>query len=199
MSVIDTVWNITLHTERLELRPLQSDDYEMWYAGFTHRLPAQHAHDPGRLDLTGCHQEWFTALCQRHQRLALDDQVYIWGIFLRTTGMHLGAIDIATIRRAENQWANLGYGIHNQFWRQGFAREAAQAALTAGFRDLYYHRIEAAIHVENHPSIALARAVGMNYEGIRRGFFYENDTWADHVIYASIPGDVGLPENAPQT
>lgn len=199
MSVIDTTWNVTLDTERLVLRPLQPADYMVWYAGFSRRLPAQRPYDPGRVDLTGCNQEWFNALCQRHQRLAIDDQVYIWGIFLRTTGIHLGAIDIATIRRAENQWANLGYSIHNQHWRQGFAKEAVKIALVAGFQDLHYHRIEAAINVDNHPSIALARALGMQHEGMRRGFFYEHDAWADHVIYASIPSDVGLPEVVPQT
>jgi [ribosomal protein S5]-alanine N-acetyltransferase len=101
-------WNVTLSTERLILRPLQPSNYEAWYAGFVNRLPNQRKYDAGFIDLDGCDLKWFTQLCQRHQELALTDQVYIFGIFLQETNQHLGNIDISTIRRKENHWANLG-------------------------------------------------------------------------------------------
>ena len=190
-------WNLTLSTERLIIRPLQPSDYEAWYAGFINRLPNQRKHDAGFIDLEGCDLEWFIKLCQRHQELALTDQVYIFGIFLQKTNQHLGNIDISTIRRKENQWANLGYVIHNQHQRQGYGVEAVGKALTAGFEELNYHRIEAAINLDNEPSIALAKSVGMKKECVRLGFYYENEQWVDRFIYVAFPSDFGLVKKPP--
>ncbi|MEO1209823.1 MAG: hypothetical protein AAFX78_09795 [Cyanobacteria bacterium J06638_20] len=41
-------------------------------------------------------------------------------------------MDLPTIQRNAFQWANLGYVIHNQFWRQGFGKETVTAVVKAG-------------------------------------------------------------------
>jgi [ribosomal protein S5]-alanine N-acetyltransferase len=192
-----TAWTLTLETERLILRPQESSDYESWYAGFAGRLPQQHEYDKGQISLDGCTPDWFANLCQRHQEQAISDYAYIFGVFLKQTDRHLGNVDISTIQREQQQWANLGYSIHNQYWRQGFAKEAVTAALRAGFEDFGYHRIEAAIDLNNHSSIALAQSVGLQQECVRRGFYYEGDRWVDHIIYVALPQDLGLAETPP--
>ncbi len=193
----ETSWTLTIDTERLILQPQQPSDYESWYAGFSGRLPKQHQYDDGQVSLEECDLQWFADLCQRHQQLALTDQVYIFGIFSRKNHQHLGNIDISTLRRAEYQWAILGYEIHNQHWQQGFGKEAVRAALVFGFESLGYHRIEAFINLDNQASIALAQSVCMQKECIRRGFIYENEQWVDHFIYVALPSDLGLVEKPP--
>ncbi|NJR46889.1 MAG: GNAT family N-acetyltransferase [Hyellaceae cyanobacterium CSU_1_1] len=89
-----------------------------------------------------------------------------FGIFCQNSGQHLGNIDLSTIRREENYWANLGYSIHDPYKRRGFAKEAVKASLISGFQQLDYHRIEAAINLDNYASIALAKSVGMKQECI---------------------------------
>ena len=197
-EISKTSWTMTINTERLLLRPQRKSDYESWHAGFAGRLPKQHQYDAGKLDMNGCDYVWFSDLCTHHQKLASKDEVYVFGVFDRQTNRHLGNIDLSTILRHDNQWANLGYSIHNQYQRQGFGKEATQAALIAGFEQLNYHRIEAAINLDNYPSIALANSVGMKKECVRRGFFYENNRWVDHLIYAAIPIDLGLDEKPPK-
>lgn len=192
-------WSLTINTKRLVLRPQQPNDYEPWYAGFSGRLPKQHQYDDGLVSLDHCDRQWFIELCQRHQQEALSDQVFVLGIFSRQTGQHFGNIDFSTIRRREHQWAVLGYEIHNQHWKQGFGKESVSAALIAGFETLGYHRIEAAINLDNQASIALAQSVGMQKECIRRGFLYEDEQWVDHFIYAALPSDLGLVEKPPLT
>ena len=76
-------------------------------------------------------------------------------------------------------------------------KEAVRAALIAGFDRLDYHRIEAAINLDNQASIALAQSVGMQKECIRRGFLYENEQWVDHLIYVALPHDLSLSEKSP--
>ncbi|MES1025588.1 GNAT family protein [Gloeocapsa sp. BRSZ] len=190
-------WTLKIETERLILRPQKSSDYEAWYAGFSGRLPQQSKYDEGQISLEGCNLAWFSSLCDRHQEQALSDYAYIFGVYLKQTHQHLGNVDLSTIYREEKQWANLGYSIHNQYWRQGFGKEAVKAALIAGFKDLEYHRIEAAINLDNHPSIALAESVGLKKECVRRGFYYENEQWVDHLIYVVLPPDLGLAEKPP--
>lgn len=190
-------WMLTIETERLILRPQKPSDYEAWYDSFSSRLPQQSKYDEGPISLKGCDPAWFSNLCDRHQEQALSDYAYIFGVFLKQTAQHLGHVDLSTIYREEKQWANLGYGIHNQYWRQGFGSEAVKAALISGFEDLGYHRIEAAINLDNYPSIALAQSVGLQKECIRRGFYYENERWVDHIIYVALPSDFGLAEKPP--
>lgn len=195
--MVETCWTLTIHTERLILRPQQPSDYEIWHAGFSNRLPSQHHYDDGLVSLAHCDQKWFEGLCQRQQQQAIADRMYVLGVFSHQTGQHLGNIDISTIRRKENQWAILGYEIHNQHWNQGFGKEAVRAALIVGFEMLSYHRIEAAINLDNQASIALAQSIGMQRECIRRGFFYENGQWVDHFIYVAVPSDLDLIEQPP--
>lgn len=193
----EIAWNLELVTEKLILRPQQPNDYEVWYAGFAGRLPSQYKHDEGQVDLSDRDFQWFCNLCQHHQKLALQDKDYIFGVFGRENNQHLGHVDLSTIRREENQWANLGYGIHNQYQQQGFGKEATRAAIIAGFEHLNYHRIEAAINLDNDRSIALAKSVGMKKECMRPGFYYENEQWVDHLIYVALPGDFELAEKPP--
>ena len=194
--MIKRSWALTIETNRLILRPQKSDDYQSWYAGFLGRLPQQYKYDEGQISLDGCDPAWFSNLCKRHQEQALSDYAYIFGVFLKETHQHLGNVDVSTIQREEKQWANLGYSIHNQYWRQGFGKEAVRAALMAGF-EFGYHRIEAVINLDNHFSIALAQSVGLQKECVRRRFYYENGEWVDHLIYVALPFDFGLDEKAP--
>lgn len=194
----ESSWSLTINTKRLILRPQQPSDYEIWYAGFSGRLPKQHRYDDGLVSLDHYDRQWFVDLCKRHQQEALNDQFFIFGIFSRYTGQHLGNIDFSTIRRGEYQWAILGYEIHNQYWKQGFGKESVRASLNTGFEMLGYHRIEAAINLDNYASIALAQSVGMQKECIRRGFLYEDEQWVDHLIYVAVPSNLGLVEKPPE-
>ncbi len=188
---------ITIETERLILRPQKPSDYEAWYAGFSDRLPQQNRYDEGQISLEDYDRVWFSSLCERHQEQAARDYAYIFGVFSKQTGEHIGNVDLSTIQREEKQWANLGYSIHNQYWKQGFGKEAVRALLMSGFNHFGYHRIEAAINIDNHLSIALAQSVGLQKECIRRGFYYENEQWVDHLIYVALPADLGLVEQPP--
>jgi [ribosomal protein S5]-alanine N-acetyltransferase len=182
-------WPLIIETDRLMLRPQEPKDFGAWYEGFAGRSPSQSCYDEGRIDLASYNSDWFFGICEYHQEQALRDYAYILGVFSKVTQQHLGNVDLSTIQREEKQWANLGYSIHNQHWRQGFAREAVSALLLAGFKDLKYHRIEAAINLDNHASIALAKSVKLQQECVRRGFYYENEQWVDHVIYVGIAED----------
>lgn len=197
MNKVRDLWALTIETERLMLRPQRPDDYEQWYEGFARRWPSVNPYDRGWQNMTECSRDWFANLCEHHQKIAIEDKTYVLGVFSRQTQKHLGNVDISTICRQNNQWAVLGYGIHNHAWRQGFGKEAVSAGLLAGFEQLKYQRIEAHINLDNEASVALARSVGMKEECIRRAFVYENDAWTDRVVFVAISSDFGIMPKAP--
>ncbi|MCP3029461.1 GNAT family N-acetyltransferase [Halobacillus sp. A5] len=170
-------------TERLILRPLQNEDYERWREGFRYRLPSQYKYDGGSIDLNEWRQEKFNDVVTRHQELAEQDEAYVFGVFRKSDGKHMGKVEFSTIRREEFQWGMLGYRIHNQFWGSGYGKEAVSCGLPISFNDLGFHRIEAHINVDNTPSIRLAESVGMTYECTRKAFIYEFEEWTDNLVY----------------
>ncbi|WP_396266097.1 GNAT family N-acetyltransferase [Halobacillus salinarum] len=171
-------------TERLILRPLQNDDYERWLEGFRDRFSSQYKYDGDSLDVNEWTQKKFDDVVTKFQALAAQDEVYVFGVFRKEDEKHIGKVELSTIIREEFQWGLLGYRIHNQFWRQGYGKEAVQAGLKIAFDDLDYHRIEAHINVDNKPSIRLAEAAGMIYECTRKGFIYEYNEWTDNLVYS---------------
>ncbi|WP_164670580.1 GNAT family N-acetyltransferase [Virgibacillus doumboii] len=177
-------------TERLVLRPLQKYDYENWLNEFENRHPSQHRHDKGKMDMRECTREWFADLVDRHQNLALTDTAYIFGVFRREDGIHLGFVDFSTLERGDFQWGRIGYSIHNQYWGKGYGKEAVKEALDIAFSYLKFHRIEAHINVDNPASINLAESVRMEYECTRKGFIYEFGGWTDNLIYFMNSFDV---------
>lgn len=191
-------WPLVLGTRRLVLRPLAPTDHAAWSAGHAGRRPPRHKYDSGPPAAKRLTRARFLRLCRHHAKLAREDAVYVWAIFRRRDGQHLGAVDVSTIRRDDNQWANLGYSIHNQHVGRGYATEAVGAVLRGAFAKLGFQRLEAAINLDNRRSVALAKAAGLRREGMRRQFIHENGGWVDHLIYAAVPGDVGLRPKKPR-
>lgn len=48
------------------------------------------------------------------------------------------------------------------------------------------------INLDNKKSIRLVKAIGMQKEGIKKRYWYENEKWVDHIIYVANPEDIGL-------
>lgn len=171
-------------TERLVIRPLQNQDYERYLEGFHNRLPSQHKYDDDKMDLSAWTQTTFKHdVVAKLQELANRDEAHVFGVFRKSDQKHLGKVEFCTIMRDEFQWGLLGYTIHNQFWRNGYGKEAVKGALNIAFGSLGFHRIEAHINIDNEPSIRLAESIGMEYECTRKDFIYEFDEWTDNLVY----------------
>lgn len=174
-----------LITERLIIKELEVADYQSWYKSFNEREESKNEFDDGFIDMSICTESWFKQLVEKHTKLREDDYQYIYSIFDKT-GTHIGMIDIVTLERKNFQWAEIGYFIHNQFWRNGYASEALESILDFAANDLKFHRIEAHISIGNTPSIKLLEKLNFEYEGIRKQFIFENGEWKDKIIYSKI-------------
>lgn len=95
---------------------------------------------------------------------------------------------IGTIRLGINgvRAAKLGYMIRPEYQGMGFAVESATALIDYGFSSLDRHRISAAIGPENLRSIAVAKRLGMHYEGRIRDHVFTNGAWRDSLLYSVL-------------
>jgi ribosomal-protein-alanine N-acetyltransferase len=189
-------WPTTLRTRRLELRPYRTEDHASWITGMSTRGAPRYRYDGAPLPPRRAPRSWFRALCRRHRRLWMRDEVYVLGVFDRRTGDHLGHVDIGVIERRSTQRANLGYSIHNTHQGRGYGTEACIAAITFAFRSLGLHRLEAVIDPDNHPSLRLARRIGMIDEGVWRSFWFQDGEWADQVVFTAVHGSWRATEQA---
>lgn len=187
----------TVNTRRLTLRVLTPKDYQAWLDSNINRKPAQSKWDSGPKTKKDCTKATFLKLMRRLKQLANDDDYYRLYVFEKKSGKIVGEIDFDVYVRSTHQFSNFGYQVYNSYWGKGYGQEAAKAGLKVGFKDLKLNRLEAAINLDNRKSIRLANAIGMQKEGIKKRYWYENKNWVDHIIYVANPEDIGLKGKKP--
>ena len=85
----------------------------------------------------------------------------IWGVTLKEDGILLGRCGLNLI--AETSEVEVDFAVASNFWRRGFATEAAKAALIYGFQILNLERIIALSKPENLASRRVMEKAGMRY------------------------------------
>ncbi len=88
--------------------------------------------------------------------------IQYWPIFLLETGEHIGCCGFRPYNKEENTF-EIGFHILPKFWRQGFAREAADAAISYIFHNSNVSKIFAGHHPKNVASCRLLEQLGFQY------------------------------------
>lgn len=86
-----------------------------------------------------------------------------WAVALRGTGQFIGFVGLSVPQRALpcTPCVELGWRLASAFWGQGYATEAARAALAVGFGLLALPEIVAFTALLNRPSRAVMQRLGM--------------------------------------
>ncbi|CAF0856572.1 unnamed protein product [Rotaria sp. Silwood1] len=101
-----------------------------------------------------------------------------WPIFVLETGEHIGCCGFRPYDKEKNT-VEIGFHILPQFWRQGFAREAADAAISYAFCHLNVNKIFAGHHPNNVASCQLIAQLRFQY----RHHEYYPPTGLQHPLY----------------
>lgn len=185
-------------TKRLEIRPLESRDYEIWKSALSELREPQNEWDETNWSDRHLTKSAFKKILIHQKRQRELDKNYFLTIFRRDDGAMLGFVSLMDVSRAIFQNAYLGYRILNTQWQYGYGKEAVSAILQLGFKNLFLHRIEAGIEPHNKASIALAKSVGLRKEGLSPKRLYPRGKWVDLVLYAATCEDFKIKYKFPK-
>lgn len=102
----------------------------------------------------------------------------------------IGSICFSNIRSGSFLSCSIGYKIDYRFEGRGYTTEALDFAIhNIIFTEYGLHRIEAAVHPANIPSLRIMEKLHFEREGIARDFAFLNDRWENHIKYALINSD----------
>ncbi len=104
-----------------------------------------------------------------HQRSAVPPLGF-WAIEVRGSGQVVGSVLILTLPNAEDGEVEIGWHLHPDSWGHGYASEAAGAVLAHGLAH-GLPEVYALTHVDNYPSQAVARRIGMEPLGVMEKWY----------------------------
>lgn len=130
--------------------------------------------------------EQTTALIERITQSATDNLGVTWGI-VRPAAMQelLGTIGLWRII-AEHHRAEVGYGLHSDYWQQGIMSEVLAAVLDFGFQQLKLHSVEANVNPHNMASRRLLEKHGFVQEAYFRQNHFFRGQFLDSMIYSLL-------------
>jgi RimJ/RimL family protein N-acetyltransferase len=109
--------------------------------------------------------------------------VFELAVVVKATDELIGAV---SLHATETGQAELGYCLNRQYWRQGFASEAASAMVAFGFGELGLHRICAKCRPDNIGSAKVLQHIGMTREGHMREHMWYKGEWHDSLLYSIL-------------
>ncbi len=182
---------LEFESKRFILRIYRPSDYAKWRSAYEAMFPKQSEFDQNSKTHAELARKEFTKLLAQQKKYRKLGLIYHFGIFEKKTGRMMGFLLLALALRFNVQSARISYAIFNNYWKHGYGKEAVRAAIDFAFQGLKFHRLEAEILPHNHASVGLVRALGFQFEGVRRGAVYFDRKWHDHAVYALLAEDRG--------
>ncbi len=129
------------------------------------------------------------AMVGRLQGMWADHGYGFSAVRRREDDAFIGMVGIQKVLNLDFPFAptvEVGWRLAKAFWRQGYAREAAQAALAHGFDVLELNEIVAFTAVPNQPSQAVMKSLGMTRDpadDFLHPLLTEGHPLRPHVLY----------------
>lgn len=154
----------TIETHRLVLRPLVAEDARAYAAirvepGVARFLPPL---GPWRIAPNRLARAYIEEFTRDWRRAGYAP----WAMVERQAGRLVGVCGL--LHRVERDEAELSFMVASRHWRQGYAREAATAALGHAFGPLGLGRVVAIVRPDNAASLALLAGLGFRPDGEER-------------------------------
>lgn len=143
-----------IETDRLILREYTMDDFDALYEILSD--PETMAHYPYPYDADGTIR-WLKWSLDNYQKYGFG----LWAIELKSSGKFIGDCGI-TMQNIDGQnLPEIGYHINKNYWRQGYAKEAAKAVRDWTFKNTSFDEVYSYMTYTNIASYSTAASVGM--------------------------------------
>ncbi|GAA0315475.1 GNAT family protein [Bacillus carboniphilus] len=170
----------TIHTERLTLREITESDASALFSYFSTDEVTRYYGSSAFQNV-----EEARTLIQKFKNGLEEKKVIRWGIERKEEKGLIGTIGYHALAPLHKR-AEVGYEIHPDYWRNGFASEALRAVISYGFEELELIRIGAVVYLENDASNQMLQKMGFESEGILRKYMYQNGKFYDTHIYSLL-------------
>jgi RimJ/RimL family protein N-acetyltransferase len=143
-----------LQTERLMLREYRREDFDVFADHLANPVSSAHLGPADR------NTAWRIFCSQAG--LWLIHGAGWWAVEERQTGQLVG--NVGAFFREESTVMELGWNTYSAFWGQGFAKEAAAAAMNYALEIRREPKVRALIASANESSLRVAQRLGLTYE-----------------------------------
>ena len=164
--------SIILETQRLRLREYTRQDFAALYEILSDAVTMRHYPSPYDEKGTWRWIEW-------NVKNYADYGFGLWAIELKESGVFIGDCGITMQNIDGLQLPEIGYHIHKDHWRQGFAREAAGAVRDWAFENRDFDCLYSYMTSSNVASYSTACSIGM-----RKIKEYTDARYCDMLVYA---------------
>ena len=163
----------------LVLRPVELSDIPAWYEYLA--LPLVVEHTSWNLESA----EDLRPLIESYN--SDDPSTAIRFAIQASEGTFVGTIGFHTISTT-NRTAELAFDLHPSWWGRGIAASCCRAAVSWGFSERNFFRIQATALDTNAPSIRLLERCGFTFEGKLKSYRIVRGVPRDFCLYATIAG-----------
>ena len=160
-----------LETERLILREYTHDDFDGLYAILSDAETMKHYPTP--YDENGT-VRWLNWSLENYSKYGFG----LWAVELKSSGEFIGDCGI-TMQNIDGQTLpEIGYHIHKNYWRKGYAKEAASAVRDWLFRSTDFGEVYSYMTGSNIASYSTAASIGM-----KRVKKYSDSDGTEYYVY----------------
>ncbi|WNS75796.1 GNAT family protein [Bacillus sp. DTU_2020_1000418_1_SI_GHA_SEK_038] len=173
-----------LETERLLLREIVEDDVQEIFNCFTNSdMLCYYGQEP----LTSIEQA--KELIRSFEKNYHEKRGIRWGIQVKDQKELIGTIGF-NLWSPKHKRAEIGYELHPNYWRMGYAAEAVSEIISFGFNELNFTRIGAVVFIENQSSNKLLTNLRFEKEGVLRNYMYQDGVPFDTYVYSLLNPDL---------
>lgn len=169
-----------LETERLYLRQWQEANFPVFAQLNSDPIVMQYL--PKRLSSAES-----DAMAKRCRQLIAERGWGFWAVSLKANGCFIGFVGLHKPKAnlPFSPCIEIGWRLHKRYWGEGYATEAATAALTFAFEVLFLDEVVAFTTTGNHRSRALMARLGMSntHNNFKHPDVEPSCPLADHVLY----------------
>ncbi|MBO4823953.1 MAG: GNAT family N-acetyltransferase [Lachnospiraceae bacterium] len=146
-----------IETERLALREYTQDDFDALYEILGDAETMKHYPQPYNKVGT---QRWLDWSFDNYKKYGFG----LWAVTLKSTGEFIGDCGITMQNIDGHELPEVGYHIHKNHWRHGYAHEAAAAVLEWGMKNTEFPHFYSYCNYTNVASYKTAESIGMHFE-----------------------------------
>ena len=119
-------------------------------------------------------------------RSVSNDSNYLFGIFLKDCGKHIGNVKVGGINHY-HRYADIGFLIgEKEYWGKGIATEAIKLATSFAFVTLRLHKLWGGLYSPNIGSLRAFQKNGYEQEGVKKSQYLLNGIYYDDIMFGKV-------------